>query len=92
MDIVIRPEVKWFSGQMEQVLQENDYKSGWENCSKLWLYWRVLGETEELRNALYPTSKADPELIIKECVDVANFAMMIADKVKKDMEERGNDN
>ena len=28
----MREEVKWFAEQMENKLQENDHKGGWQDC------------------------------------------------------------
>lgn len=65
---------------------------GWRKCGGDWLYERLLAEAQELENELNPTSKCNCreagcphtpwinlEGIVAEAVDVANFAMMIAD-------------
>lgn len=87
----MRQEVKDFADAMEERLQANDYKGGWDNCRLDWLWKRIAGEHAELMWVLHEV-KAEtmdenitPEAakkIIKECADVANFAMMIADRVK----------
>ena len=52
----------------------------WNNgCSTTWLLGRMQAETNELLLAI---SKGDPNEILSECADVANFAMFIADKTK----------
>lgn len=71
----LREAVEWFAGEMEKVLRDNDYKGGWENEDLLWLLDRIGIELKELEMAL-SSSRSET---IKEAVDVANFAMMIAD-------------
>jgi len=94
-----RREVCWFAEKMETVLQENDYKGGWKDCNINWLFRRLVDEVFELaialskvnqhawNNPLNTTAKSD---VVKEAVDIANFAMMIADLAKEnDSERRG---
>lgn len=70
----------WFAGIMTNVLSspKNMRKGGWHHLSDLYLLRRARQELAELEEAL-----ADPEgnaeRIGKECADVANFVMMIAD-------------
>lgn len=90
----IRKEVQWFAEQMEKKLRENDDReSGWNRCSYGFLLKRIKEELEELHNQFglfgvengyQPRSKTGR--IIDEAADVANFAMMIADNVKKEKE------
>lgn len=90
-----RPVLDWFSKQMEAKLVLNDHKGGWKDCEIDWLIKRLQQETNELierwnarqssmqgRSAgeNVPLIDVDNEAIINECADVANFAMMIADK------------
>jgi NTP pyrophosphatase (non-canonical NTP hydrolase) len=81
----MREQVKWFAEQMENKLKENDHKGGWDNCNVYWLWQRLQDESGELLTAinLYRDLGADKNNIIKEAADVANFAMMIADIVRK---------
>ncbi len=51
----------------------------WDNCDVTWLQSRLLEEFEEMRKAIL--NKESPEEIAKECADICNFAMMIADRV-----------
>ncbi len=71
----MRKEVKLFAEQMEIALQRNDHKGGWDNCSFEYLFTRLIEEVGEISQA---ARNGDP--ITKECADVANFAMMIADR------------
>jgi hypothetical protein len=75
--IKARPAVTWFAGQMEKKLQENDHKGGWGDMTFDELYLRIKKEMQELLGA--EMMKKSPEDIIRECSDVANFCMMIAD-------------
>ena len=80
-----RKEVHWFSGEMEQVLRDNDYKGGWDHESNNFLFTQLVGEVFELHKArLENLSSTDCVNVIKECCDVANFAMMIADNARED--------
>jgi len=86
----VRSEVKAFSEIMEQKLKENDHKSHWGNLENSWLIGRLKDELKELENAIYKAPSQDAEWqekldieLQRECADIANFAMMIADNVKK---------
>lgn len=77
----IRPEVAWFAEIMEKQLKANDHKGGWQDgrCSNDHLMQRLRDEIKELEDA----QTISPRAIILEAADVANFAMMIADRVKR---------
>jgi NTP pyrophosphatase (non-canonical NTP hydrolase) len=82
MAIKLRPEVRRFAEQMELKLRENDHKGGWQDEHIYWLIQRIGDEHKELIEAvLFKTD--DVHAIIKECADVANFAMMVADVVHR---------
>lgn len=82
-----RKAVNWFSTVMELTLQRKDpqYPNGWESDSLELLTTRLLEEVGELKEALSHHSGPDTppgqrHNIIAEASDVANLAMMIADK------------
>ena len=90
----VRPAVNWFAQRMEEKLAINDHKGGWGKCDIDWLIERIRTELEELET-VYGFRKVDwgrsacegvqfvdvsNEAIIKECADIANFAMMVADR------------
>ena len=78
----LRTELRWFVQEMEWKLQANDHKGGWRECHPFALFERLQEEVEEIRAQL----NADPDDIAKlvaECADVANFAMMIADVIRR---------
>lgn len=66
-----------FSFEMEKKLRKNDYKGGWENEKNSFLTQRIKDEFQELLEA-----KNDKD-IQAECVDIANFCMMLYDNIKK---------
>lgn len=74
-----REQVKWFAGEMEQRLKENEHKGDWDGCSIEYLIQRLYEEFTELFSIV---NTSDKTLIVRECADIANFAMMIADKFK----------
>lgn len=82
-----REEVVWFAKQMEVKLAQNDHKSHWTGEQDYRLLAGLDSEIRELKQELIrgPNSmNADP--IIEEAADVANMAMMIADKARKAQE------
>ena len=82
----MRESVLWFGDKMEHKLLANDRKPGWEDLSDVYLLKRLHEEITELEAALGDTSA---EAIILECADVANFAMMLADKRRPGPHHRG---
>jgi NTP pyrophosphatase (non-canonical NTP hydrolase) len=68
---------------MQAKLSKNNYKGGWKNESVQWLIGRLHQEIYELEEAIL--HKKDKDYIINEASDVANFAMMIADKVRNEI-------
>ena len=81
-----REQVKWFVGEMEKTLLENDYKGGWQNCDQWYLIGRLREETIELERSLHDARYDETKLtkVIKEATDVSNFAMMIADNALRE--------
>jgi len=80
------PFVLQFAKHMEAKLAKNRHKgdrSGWLKDSSKALFERLEDETMELEDELY-ISYGTVESITSECADVANFAMMVADRVSTD--------
>lgn len=67
-----------FGNDMYLKLRENSHKAHWNTVSNDWLFARLMDEVHELNEVM----DEDPEKIIRECADVANFAMMIADNAR----------
>ena len=87
----LRTPLAKFSREMERVLRKNDHKPGWDNESPFLLLNRLVGEVFELNVAMDheiyhigapPKGLSFNQAVVKEAVDVANFAMMIADKYR----------
>lgn len=81
----LRPSVAAFAWRMEATLRRHDAKKGgqknWRKDDVLDLRDRLLDETEELRLATHlPDYDDRRRRVAAEAIDVANFAMMIADK------------
>ena len=74
----MRPVLVSFSKYMEAILKENDHRGGWCGNSLEDLFSRLEHQCDALGAAL-PTGQA--HRVRKECADIANFAMMIYDKV-----------
>lgn len=72
-----RNSVRWFATKMEAKLAKNDHKRGWAGCELQYLSMRLTQERKELTDAI---KSKDKQRIIDECADIANFALMIADK------------
>lgn len=86
-----REEVQWFAQVMESVLRKNDYNGGWHDDSFEFLLDKILfEEIKELKDAIECLMMGSihgeasmVELIdnvVNESADIANLAMMIADK------------
>lgn len=82
------PQVIAFAKAMDKVLCENDYKGGWDNCGIEYLRARLneeLGEYFALAAEFYQDNhwiddSHNFELMKKELIDIANFAMMLWDR------------
>jgi NTP pyrophosphatase (non-canonical NTP hydrolase) len=81
-----RREVLTMALLMEGKLRENDHKTGWKAEDPAWLLERLQEEVDELGDAMReaaarPDSAAAKRDVGREAADVANFAMMIADRL-----------
>lgn len=78
------PVVDWFSGIMKVKLgtKHNRAKPHWATSTFALLLERLRDEVQELENAL---CREDVANAVSECCDVANFAMMIADKLRQEL-------
>ena len=83
---MIKIAVPWFSREMESELTKHVDRPGWKREAFNFLYGRLCEEVIELDKALFENGRAirkkNSKQIVKECADVANFAMMIADNIK----------
>jgi NTP pyrophosphatase (non-canonical NTP hydrolase) len=72
--------VKEFALEMEKKLKANEHKPGWSDCEMTHLFRRLEEELRELIRAI--ATLEDCNKVISEAADVANFAMMVADRYK----------
>jgi hypothetical protein len=80
-ETVPRPAVIEFAQAMEDKLRKNDHKQGWRTYP-ISAIRRLLGiEVSELDVALDFDIGLDAP---SECVDIANFAMMLRDRINKE--------
>lgn len=83
--IEVRSEVAEFAMAMESKLRKNDHKDGWHK-QPIEAHIKLLRiEMMELDVAL---DHLGDEEAMRECVDIANFAMIIRDKLKQRMETK----
>jgi hypothetical protein len=69
-----------FVGDMRAKLEANEHKGSWRETPYFLLMRGLRDELEELADALIGQNW---EAVIKESADVANFAMMIADRARR---------
>ena len=80
----VRRCVLRFAVEMERKLRANDHKGGWDDDEVEDLLARIPEETAELERALeryYSVHTQGPDEVVGEAADVANFAMMVADRI-----------
>jgi len=87
----MRKAVKIFTDKMETKLKEKDSiygEQGWldSDCSIGYLFHRLKEEVTKLDNKV---KKDKLKQVDKDTVNIANFAMMISDKVRIKGEENG---
>lgn len=73
-----------FAQTMEEKLAENRHKGdrdGWLKCDPWALFKRIKDEVTELERDLEHC--CHPDSVARECADIANFAMMVADAYRE---------
>lgn len=70
---------------MSEKLQENVHKGGWEHDSVASLLTRLFEEAYEICESVRVGMPA--RSVYRECADVANFAMMIAENYERQVLE-----
>lgn len=73
--------VTWFSVELKRKLMTRLRKRNWRSSSVHDLYLKLRREVVELTYAVGNDSRDD---ILQECLDVAAFAMMIADITRQE--------
>lgn len=72
----IRPELEHFANLMEEKLKKNDYKGGWKDEPPTYLKLCIKNAFNEFLNE-YQDGSVDS--VIDECIDMANYCMMLVD-------------
>lgn len=74
-----------FALDMLTKLRANSHKAHWRVVTPEWLLGRLREEVEELSDAIDDEFDGicSAETVIRECADVANFALMIADNARR---------
>jgi hypothetical protein len=70
--------VTHFAKLMQQRLDANRHKDGWDDEPSIWLFLRAQEEMGELFRAI--REEPDPERLRREAADVANFLMMVLER------------
>ena len=79
-----RPVLRNFAIEMERTLRDNDFKGGWRNDSLKWLMIKLVEEVGELAVLVRGSNiHIAPKAFMEEATDVANMAMMVADKAQQ---------
>lgn len=87
--------VEWFADEMRAKLEANDHKRGWDDLDPEFAMYRMRQEQREIGDALdqaYDQGHSDAatvsdtfaQQIVEECADVANFAMMLAWRFRRE--------
>lgn len=76
--IALRPELLAFAEQMEKKLRKNDHKRGWREqpIEALFRLLKIEVQEFEVADEFFTVAEARNEL-----VDIANFAMMLHDRL-----------
>jgi len=80
--VVNHPALHTLVRRMLEKLEANEHKGGWESCDTQWLLDQVRGEIEEL---IVAWEEGTADEVLSEAADVANFVMMFADNVGREM-------
>lgn len=81
-----RPVVSCCAMQKEAQLRANDHKGDWAHED----FWRLVAcRVQEVHESLaclmdYEHNRENADAVIGKCADIANFALMIADRVRKE--------
>jgi NTP pyrophosphatase (non-canonical NTP hydrolase) len=79
--------VDLFSGDMKRKLRANVHKKHWDEVSFQYLLMRLKEEIKELEEVIDSDYLDTFARVIDEAADVANFAMMIADRARREIDQ-----
>ncbi|MFD3261884.1 hypothetical protein ACE3MQ_25110 [Paenibacillus lentus] len=95
-----RPEVRWFADRMEAKLKENDYKRGWDHDRYSFFLKKIESRLHDLSSAVANVmcwnerddlTSREVDRLIDSAANLANYAMMIANKARKELGEGDKD-
>lgn len=72
----IRPQVIRMARMMEFQLRRNDHRGGWHNCDRVYFLEKLEINLRDLRLNLAAGAHEQAQ---RDCADLANFAMMMAE-------------
>ena len=72
----VRPSVVRFARLMESQLRRNDSRGGWANCDRAYFMEKL---EINLRDLGYDLRAGEKEAVQRDCADLGNFAMMLAE-------------
>jgi hypothetical protein len=73
--------LRWFTGRMDAKIIKNRHKGGWHDLPVTYLRDRLASELAEFDEE-FAKDSPDPDALIDELADVANFAAMCADRIR----------
>jgi len=81
--LTVNARLAWFVKQQRAKLgtRKNVAKGDWRKMEPQDIYTRIKDELKELK-AVLEAAPLDPAAVISECCDVADFAMMLADRMR----------
>ncbi len=77
----LRQALLIFAERMEEELRKNDFRGGWREENPETMMAKLWDEVYDLDDLVenHLDGNSDPKRILKEAVDVANYAMFVAD-------------
>lgn len=87
---IMNPRVDWFAEKMRYKLRQNTDKKDARQMNEWYLFVQLHQELDELQEAMESDYRdmLSIDAIIEECADIANYAMMIADKANQEQKEK----
>lgn len=77
----LRKALQVFAEEMEKELKRNEFRGDWRECNPEEMMARLWDEVYDLDDAVERVSqgRGEKKEVLKEAVDVANYAMFVAD-------------
>lgn len=77
----VRPEVKKFAIAMEKMLRINDYKGSWHYEKPSYFVNKIIIHSAQLSYDVFYNDLFDASI---DCINIANYCMMLCDNIEKD--------